>query len=120
MNTKRTGAKYGTEFPRRAIEEGIGGRKLMYLRIAVLIAVASSLTLTSAAQNPKVSESVKPCLLVRPTEGFNGASAFAFTPGDLLLFDPQQLHGNLPFEGERLSAIFYCERRIADCGDCGK
>jgi hypothetical protein len=46
--------------------------------------------------------------------------SIAYTPGDLLLFDPQQLHGNLPFEGERLSAIFYCERRIAECGDCGK
>ncbi len=42
--------------------------------------------------------------------------AIAYKPGDLLLFDPQELHGNLPFEGERLSAIFYCERRIADCG----
>jgi hypothetical protein len=46
--------------------------------------------------------------------------AVAFKPGDLLLFDPQQVHGNLPFEGERLSAIFYCERRIAECGDCGE
>jgi hypothetical protein len=43
--------------------------------------------------------------------------AIAFKPGDLLLFDPQQLHGNLPFSGERLSAIFYCERRISDCGE---
>jgi hypothetical protein len=42
--------------------------------------------------------------------------AIAFKPGDLLLFDPQQLHGNLPFEGERISAAFYCARRIADCG----
>jgi len=42
--------------------------------------------------------------------------AFALTPGDLLFFDPQNLHGNLPFEGERLSAAFYCERRIAECG----
>ncbi len=42
--------------------------------------------------------------------------AITYKPGDLLLFDPQQLHGNLPFEGERLSAIFYCERRIAECG----
>jgi len=41
--------------------------------------------------------------------------AFALRPGDLLLFDPQQLHGNLPFVGERLSAAFYCERRIGDC-----
>ncbi len=39
--------------------------------------------------------------------------AIAFMPGDLLLFDPQQLHGNLPFEGERLSAIFYCAQQIA-------
>ena len=42
--------------------------------------------------------------------------AFALKPGDLLLFDPQQLHGNLPFEGKRLSAAFYCARRIAACG----
>lgn len=42
--------------------------------------------------------------------------AIALKPGDLLLFDPQELHGNLPFEGERLSAVFYCERNIAECG----
>jgi hypothetical protein len=42
--------------------------------------------------------------------------AIAYRPGDLLFFDPQQLHGNLPFDGERISAVFYCERRIADCG----
>jgi len=42
--------------------------------------------------------------------------AFALKPGDLLFFDPQQLHGNLPFEGERLSAAFFCARHIADCG----
>ncbi|MGA8010942.1 MAG: hypothetical protein WB949_00760 [Candidatus Acidiferrales bacterium] len=42
--------------------------------------------------------------------------AIAFKPGDLLLFDPQEVHGNLPFEGERLSAAFYCARHIADCG----
>ncbi len=40
--------------------------------------------------------------------------AIAFKPGDLLLFDPQQLHGNLPFEGERLSAAIYCSRHIAE------
>jgi hypothetical protein len=40
--------------------------------------------------------------------------AFAFKPGDLLLFDPQQVHGNLPFRGERLSAAFYCAGRIAE------
>lgn len=42
--------------------------------------------------------------------------AIAYKPGDLLLFDPQQLHGNLPFEGQRLSAAFYCAARIGDCG----
>jgi hypothetical protein len=43
--------------------------------------------------------------------------AFALQPGDLLLFDPQQLHGNLPIHGERLSAAFYCVDRIAECGE---
>jgi hypothetical protein len=42
--------------------------------------------------------------------------AIAFKSGDLLFFNPQELHGNLPIEGERLSAAFYCERRIATCG----
>lgn len=46
--------------------------------------------------------------------------AIVLRPGDLLLFDPQQLHGNLPLEGERLSAIFYCERRIAECRKRGR
>jgi hypothetical protein len=41
-----------------------------------------------------------------------------YFPGDLLFFDPQLLHGNLPFEGSRLSAIFYCEKGIAACRDC--
>jgi hypothetical protein len=40
--------------------------------------------------------------------------SIAVQPGDLLLFDPQQVHGNLPFKGERLSAAFYCARAIAD------
>jgi hypothetical protein len=40
--------------------------------------------------------------------------AFPLRPGDLLLFDPQQLHGNLPIQGERLSAAFYSEERIAE------
>jgi len=43
--------------------------------------------------------------------------AIAYKPGDLLLFDPQQLHGNLPFKGDRVSAALYCEARIADCGE---
>jgi hypothetical protein len=42
--------------------------------------------------------------------------AFALKPGDLLFFDPQQLHGNLPFEGKRLSAAYFCARRIAAWG----
>ena len=42
--------------------------------------------------------------------------AIAFKPGDVLFFDPQEVHGNLPFEGERLSAAFYCARHIANCG----
>lgn len=44
---------------------------------------------------------------------------FAFKPGDLLFFDSRQhLHGNLPFTGERLSAIYYCAGLIAK--SCGK
>jgi hypothetical protein len=45
--------------------------------------------------------------------------AFAFKPGDLLFFDSRQhLHGNLPFTGERLSAIYYCAGLIAKwCGN---
>ena len=42
--------------------------------------------------------------------------AIPYQPGDVLFFDAEQLHGTLPFEGKRLSAIFYCARRIADCG----
>lgn len=38
--------------------------------------------------------------------------SFAYRPGDLLFFDAGQLHGNLPFEGERLSAAFYCTRTL--------
>jgi hypothetical protein len=36
----------------------------------------------------------------------------AFEPGDLLLFDPGQLHGNLPFSGKRVSLVLYCVRGI--------
>jgi hypothetical protein len=63
-----------------------------------------------------------------PMGNFTGAElilarwriAIVLRPGDLLLFDPQLLHGNLPFEGQRLSAVFYCERRIADCRKQGR
>jgi Oxygenase domain of the 2OGFeDO superfamily len=34
--------------------------------------------------------------------------AVALRPGDVLFFDPQQIHGNLPIVGNRLSAAFYC------------
>ena len=40
----------------------------------------------------------------------------AFKPGDVLLFNPGQMHGILPFEGDRLSVALYLARRIADCG----
>ena len=41
----------------------------------------------------------------------------AFKRGDVLLFNPGQMHGILPFEGERLSVAIYLARRIADCGE---
>src|SRR6202007_2676336 len=37
-----------------------------------------------------------------------------YKPGDLLLFDAEELHGNLPFEGERQSVALYCSRHISD------
>lgn len=37
-----------------------------------------------------------------------------YQPGDLILFDPQQLHGVLPFTGWRLSAAFYASKYVAD------
>jgi hypothetical protein len=46
--------------------------------------------------------------------------AFALQPGDILFFDAEQLHGNLPFKGERLSAAFYCARHIAKAAVSGK
>jgi len=43
--------------------------------------------------------------------------AIGFRPGDVLFFDSTEiLHGNQPFQGSRLSAAYYCERDIADCG----
>jgi hypothetical protein len=33
---------------------------------------------------------------------------FALRPGDLLLFDAEELHGNLRIRGKRLSAMLYC------------
>ena len=38
--------------------------------------------------------------------------AFAYRPGDLLMFNPQTLHGVPPFVGWRLSAAFYCSGKI--------
>jgi len=42
--------------------------------------------------------------------------AFALEPGDLLIFDPQELHGNLPIEGERVSVVCYCARNLSGYG----
>lgn len=42
--------------------------------------------------------------------------AVSFKPGDLLFFDPGQLHGNLPFKGERISMARYCGGWVAKCG----
>jgi Oxygenase domain of the 2OGFeDO superfamily len=43
--------------------------------------------------------------------------AFVLRPGDLLFFNPGDLHGNTPIEGERVSAAFYCGGGIADDGN---
>jgi hypothetical protein len=42
--------------------------------------------------------------------------AIAFEPGDLLFFNPQELHGNLVFEGERASMVCYCARNLCGLG----
>jgi hypothetical protein len=39
--------------------------------------------------------------------------SIAYVPGDLLFFNPQNLHGNLPFIGERQSWVFYVHKGIA-------
>ena len=39
--------------------------------------------------------------------------AFAFKPGDVLFFNPQELHGNLPIEGDRSSLVCYCARGLS-------
>ncbi len=41
--------------------------------------------------------------------------AIPYKPGDLLLFDAEELHGNLPFQGERMSMALFCARPIAKC-----
>jgi len=45
------------------------------------------------------------------------AFAIAFKPGDVLFFNPQEIHGNLPFSGRRISAAFYCARHVAHAGN---
>lgn len=42
--------------------------------------------------------------------------AIPYLPGDVLFFDAEQLHGNLPIQGARVSVTFYCARAIAKCG----
>ena len=42
--------------------------------------------------------------------------AFALRPGDLLIFDAEELHGNLPItKGQRISLALFCGRWIANC-----
>ena len=38
--------------------------------------------------------------------------AFSFKPGDVLFFDPQELHGNLEVKGDRASVVWYCARGL--------
>jgi hypothetical protein len=60
---------------------------------------------------------------IMPTGKFRGGElvfprwriSVAFKPGDLLFFNPQEVHGNLPIDGERISAAFYCGHNIARC-----
>jgi hypothetical protein len=62
---------------------------------------------------------VMTCLL--PLGSFQGGAlilprfriGIAFGPGDVLFFDPNQLHGNLPFDGERISIALFCGGWVA-------
>jgi hypothetical protein len=36
-------------------------------------------------------------------------------PTDVLLMNVHELHGNLPFEGERLTAVLYAREHIDEC-----
>jgi hypothetical protein len=38
--------------------------------------------------------------------------AFAYKPGDLLLIDAEQVHGNLPFSGKRVALVLFCGRWV--------
>jgi hypothetical protein len=42
--------------------------------------------------------------------------AIALEPGDLLFFNPQELHGNLVIDGDRASIAFYCARNLRAVG----
>jgi hypothetical protein len=42
--------------------------------------------------------------------------AFLPRPTDVLLMNVHELHGNLPFIGERLTAVLYARERIDECG----
>jgi hypothetical protein len=42
--------------------------------------------------------------------------AFNLCAGDVLYFDPHQVHGNLPFAGERLTGLLFVREHIAACG----
>ena len=51
---------------------------------------------------------------------FRWRVAVAYLSGDLLFFNPGFYHGNLPFTGVRMSVVFYCDKAIAKCGECGE
>lgn len=64
---------------------------------------------------------VMTCLI--PTGKFEGGAlvlprfriAFALRPGDVLFFNPKELHGNLLFKGKRISLALYCGGWVAKC-----
>jgi hypothetical protein len=43
--------------------------------------------------------------------------AFLPRPTDVLLMNVHEMHGNLPFTGERLTAVLYARENIDECGD---
>jgi hypothetical protein len=64
--------------------------------------------------------SYRGCLLGFPAYGV----AADLQDGDVLLFDPHEVHGNTPYEGcvgeegkdwERISVVFYYRKKMVDC-----
>jgi hypothetical protein len=58
-----------------------------------------------------VRDGIQGGFLILPRFGI----AFDFRPGDLLLVNVHELHANAPFEGERVSCVYYAREKMHLC-----